>query len=155
MKKAFSKNYFVLALAILFAFGCMFAFLSACSSNKKFYTLQEAYKKHYLSKEDLVTISESFSKYEETDLEHQENVKKDYLEYYYKKHFKEDAKRYPDATADDIDIWKYWGEYNGFVVVQISNPHSGQYAALVETITVAGVEITYSGPDLLVWKIES
>ena len=153
MKKAFSKNYFVLALAILFAFGCMFAFLSACSSNKKFYTLQEAYKKHYLSKEDLETISESFSKYEETDLKHQEGVKKDYLEYY-KKNFKEDAKRYPDVTVDDIDIRRYWGEYNGFIVVQIDKPMT-QSAGLLQTCTVAGVEITYSGPELLVWKIDS
>lgn len=154
MKKTVSKNYFVLALAMLFAFGCMSAFLSACSSNKKFYTLKEAYSKHYLSKEDLETIAESWFSYEKSDLEHQEGIKKDYLEYYYKKHFKEDAKRYPDATVDDIDIWRYWGEYNGFVVVQISNPKS-QYAGLVETITVAGVEIEYSGPDLLVWKIDS
>ena len=152
MKKTDSRNYFVLALAMLFAFGCMFAFLSACSSSKKFYTLKEAYRKHYLSKEDLETIAESRFSYEETDLKHQENVKKDYLEYY-KKHF-ESAKRYPDVTVDDIDIWRYWGEYNGFVVVQISNPHSG-YAGLVETITVAGIEIEYSGPDLLVWKIDS
>ena len=153
MKKAFLKKQVVLVLATLLALGCMFAFLSACSSDKKFYTLQEAYKKHYLTKEDLEKISESFSKYEVTDLEYQENVKKDYLGYY-KKNFKEDAKRYPDATIDDIDICRYWGEYNGFVVVQMSGPKS-QYAGLVETITVAGIEIEYSGPDLLVWKIDS
>ena len=153
MNKVFTKRSLILALAALFAFGCMFAFLSACSNNEKFYTLKEAYKKHYLTKADLEALATEGHNYKVSDLDMQEEIKTDYLEYY-KKHFKEDSKRYPDATVDDIDIRRYWGEYNGYVVVQIYNPGS-QYAGEVLKYSVAGIEIEYSGPELLVWKIDS
>ena len=152
MKKVFGKRYLVLTLTLFFILGCMLALLSACSSStKKFYTLEEAYKKHYLTKDDLTALA---TERHDSDLDSkiQEDLLKDYLEYYQSTHHDESLNRYPDYTADDFSIIKYWGEYQGYIVVQIHNPGE-LYPQVGRTITVAGIEIGYTAPEPLVWKI--
>lgn len=116
-----------------------------------FYTLYEAYGYGHLTKEDLQKIS-IISKWcymdEPEDLEIQQAIKKDYFEIFKKT---STALRHPEATVDDIYFWKYFGEYHGYFVVQMSSIYTGYPGVVLEYIN-EDIVIYYSGPDILVWK---
>ena len=71
---------------MLFVFGCMFLPLAACKAKpRQFYTLEKAYQKGFLSKEDLKTISETMNiNEEEIDAEVLKAMKEDFVPYYKK-----------------------------------------------------------------------
>ena len=117
-------------------------------STGTFYTLQEAYDNGYLTKEDLKAVAREGKSHSLglPELAIQQAIIKDYLDI-----FKESSQRYPDATVDDIYIWRYYGNYHGAVVVQMSSVYTEYPAVMIECI-VADIEIEYSGPDILVWK---
>ena len=58
-----------------------------------------------------------------------------------------------DATVDDIDIKKYYGEYSGAYVVIINDNYSSAPADVpYRTEEIAGVEFEYVGYDIIeVW----
>lgn len=116
-----------------------------------FYTLYEAYGYGHLTKEDLQKIS-IISKWcyldEPDDLEIQQAIKKDYFEIFKKT---STAQRHPEATVEDMCFWKYFGEYHGYFVAQLSDAFS-EYFADERTYDISDIIIYYSGPDILVWK---
>ena len=110
-----------------------------------FYTLQEAYNNGILTKEDLKVIATT-PRLELADITIKQAIIKDYL-----KMFLEHTQSYHDATVEDIYIYKYFGDYNGAIVIQITEVFV-EYPAVMMEYTVADIVIEYSGPEILVWK---
>ena len=110
-----------------------------------FYTLQESYDNGFLTKEDLQVIAAT-PRLELADITIKQAIIKDYL-----KMFLEHTQLYHDATVEDIYIYKYFGDYNGAIVIQITEVFV-EYPAVMMEYTVEDIVIEYSGPEILVWK---
>ena len=101
------------------------------------------------SKATTTTSSTGSTKHEELPELSEEveiQVKQTYLDYLHT------LNGYPEATLEDVLIRKYYGTYNGAVVVMMST-HFGDYATVVCIETIDGVEIGY--PDMCyitIWK---
>ena len=115
MKKFIS---FLLALMLCVSF-------SSCDNKQVFYdemSLESAYNSGYLTQEHLKSIAYYYNKetteptFElipkvELDKRIEENIKLSYLQ---RPHIKE---HYPNATANDIKTFQYYGTYDGYAVV--------------------------------------
>ena len=97
--------------------------LSGCSSDGKFYTLQEAYDNGFLTKEDL----EQIAYYNNNEIEYPETLDKSV-----EQKIKEVAAEYlrnrevhpvPQARASGITILKYLGAYSGNYVLMLKNKY--------------------------------
>lgn len=59
---------------------------------------------------------------------------------------------YPNATIDDVSIWKYFGEYNGCYAVMLSDSFHG-YIDVLCTEVVGVIEIRYGNANtIFVWS---
>ena len=117
-----------------------------------FYTMEEAYEAGYLTREDLTNIAyyhNEWVPYPETlDNSIAEAIKKTQAE--------DLRKDVPEAKAEDIQIIKYYGEYNGNYAVMVDNPY-GEYPAVIvdEWETVGGVKFHYRGFNrIVVWVVD-
>lgn len=120
-----------------------------------FYSLQEAYDNGWLTKEDLQTIANY----------HNNPTQRPKLSAATEKAIKETRAydlRYgvktsenikePSATAKDVTIIGYYGEYNDIFVVMITDVYTDCDDA-VRDIDIAGITFHYiSGNRILVWK---
>lgn len=117
-----------------------------------FYTMEEAYEAGYLTREDLTNIAyyhNEWVPYPETlDNSIAEAIKKTQAE--------DLRKNVPEAKAEDIQIIKYYGEYNGNYAVMVDNPY-GEYPAVIvdEWETVGGVKFHYTSFErVVVWVVD-
>ena len=117
-----------------------------------FYTMEEAYEAGYLTREDLTNIAyyhNEWVPYPETlDNSIAEAIKKTQAE--------DLRKNVPEAKAEDIQIIKYYGEYNGNYAVMIDHPY-GEYPTVIvdEWETVGGVKFHYRGFNrIVVWVVD-
>lgn len=130
-----------------------------------FYTLQEAYEKGWLTKEDLMNIAYYHNggcKYnegimskiyepvpkipaklsEDTERKIKSTAAKEYREVYH----------ITDAVEDGFTIVSYYGTYNTCVAVMLRNAYSGE-AGSIWTDLIAGVNFYYSGGKTIkIWR---
>jgi hypothetical protein len=159
------KKLICLGIAIMMLFS-----LAACETKEKitgtFFSLQEAYDQGFLTVEDLKSIAYyqnlSYYQYIGSDDEKYTPIPKnpDVLSTETEKAIKEtqaDILRngiLPEKTAkeEDITILKYYGTYNTYVAVMITDAYT-EYSQALRNITVAGVLFHYSdGNSILIWK---
>lgn len=116
-------------------------------------TLSEAYGRDIISEEDLTRIA-SYQNGEATCsgqlTEEEIAVIKDVV--VAKLRAEKNAKgelSYPDATAKDVVIEKYYGTYNGGYAVMLTDSYH-DYTDAIRTDTVGGVEIVYGSGNGIV-----
>lgn len=132
-------------LSAILCFGCLI--LAACAPEvRKFYTLEEAYKKHFLSKDDMRAISEANFDYSGVlDEEIKTALCEDYLRYW-------NENKAQKIELEDVKLFSCMGEYDGLYIVQLSI--SDTSLAELNECEVGGIVIRYSGPELLAWRYE-
>lgn len=153
-----SKKIIGIAIAAIMLF--VFFFLTACTKNLggdeigKFYTLQEAYDKGFLSVTDLKSIASHHA---------DRTYPVDVLSKKVMKKIKEVAARnmresefspVENAKAEDFTIIKYYGTYNGSVVIMVKNSYL-EYPAVDLDIDeiIEGVLFNYNTPNrIIVWR---
>lgn len=108
-----------------------------------FYSLEEAYKSGFLTKENLQYISEHAYEqdfFETLEKETELKIKKDYCM----------IKRLDLKLMDSEQyVLEPYGVYDGNYVVRL---FYGMYHDVEINLLVDGVEFTYTGPEYLVWK---
>ena len=114
MKKRFFYVVIPILMVLLFV-------LSACVETNGFYTLQEAYDRGYLTKEDLEQIAyyinNGLSCPEPLDSSIEDAIKESAA---YEMRNRE-THPYPEATADDFTILNYYGSYSDCFVVSMND----------------------------------
>ena len=112
------------------------------------FTLEEAYKKKYISKNDLLDLHDNIENRVKFELDEdiEQKLLNDYLINV--------RKYFADATIDDVSIYGYYGQYNNLYIVRLDNVFV-QYPALMEELNIDGVVFSYSGPVYMVWFEEN
>lgn len=117
-----------------------------------FYTMEEAYEAGYLTREDLTNIAYYHNEW----VPYPETLDNSIAEAIKKTRAEDLRKDVPEAKAEDIQIIKYYGEYNGNYAVMVDNPY-GEYPAVIvdEWETVGGVKFHYRGFNrIVVWVVD-
>ena len=123
----------------------------------EFYSLQEAYDNGYLTKEDLENIAyynnNKLLTYPETiDETVAALIKEDAA------NIRRNQDKLPilDAKAEDFEILKYYGTYNGCYVVLLNEPYDKFFTVIIdEWVTIGGVEFHYIGHlRKSIWKVK-
>ena len=115
------------------------------------FTLEEAYKKKYISKNDLLDLHDNIENRVKFELDEdiEQKILNDYL-INVKKNFADAT----DATIDDVSIYGYYGHYNNLYVVRLDNVFV-RYPDVIEELDIDGVVFSYSGPVYMVWLEEN
>ena len=115
------------------------------------FTLEEAYKKKYISKNDLLDLHNNIENRVKFELDEdiEQKILNDYL-INVKKNFADAT----DATIDDVSIYGYYGHYNNLYVVRLDNVFV-MYPAVMQKLNIDGVVFSYSGPVYMVWLEEN
>ena len=123
----------------------------------EFYSLQEAYDNGYLTKEDLENIAyynnNKLLTYPETiDETVAALIKEDAA------NIRRNQDKLPilDAKAEDFEILKYYGTYNGCYVVLLNEPYDKFFTVIIdEWVTIGGGEFHYIGHlRKSIWKVK-
>ena len=117
-----------------------------------FYTVEEAYEAGYLTREDLMSIAYYHNEW----IPYPETLDNSIAEAIKKTRAEDLRKNVPEAKAEDIQIIKYYGEYNGNYAVMVDNPY-GEYPAVIvdEWETVGGVKFHYTSFErVVVWVVD-
>lgn len=117
------KIYNVLMIILLFELLC------SCNSNKKsfdgsFFSLDEAYELGYINNDDLSSIAYYFNSDKYPDIvpkEKNPSSLSKYEEYIIKYLYLKNERVNHGYQIEDINIRKYYGTYNGCVVINIKN----------------------------------
>ncbi len=138
---------------------------------RKFYSLQEAYEGGLIAFEDLINIAfyqnggragnEEIMAIDfaptpkiptELSMTVKENIKEDKA-YSLRNQIRPNGKPlFPDATANDITIDRYYGTYNNCVALMLSNSYVN-YPDAVWNEKIAGVLFHYAdGRSIVIWK---
>lgn len=136
MKKSLLLGTIVLICLMLFT-GCKKDYGKNKSGDSKFYTLQEAYDEGFLTKEDLEAIKPQNNNLSK---EVKDKIRNSFRVFF---NCRED---------DEIIINRYYGTFNGAVVLMIESSDWG-YLQVVWEEEIAGVVFSY--PDsqrIWVWK---
>ena len=157
------KKLICLLLTLLMSVGC----LCACRDDKneppgEFYSLEEAYEKGWISKNDLINIAyykngnklfeevENFTpspKNPETLSEETENAIKETLVY-----ITNQDNSNTKATKNDFEIFKYYGTYNDVVAIMTINNFS-RYLTVTDYIIIDGITCYYADSNRIkIWK---
>lgn len=112
------------------------------------FTLEEAYKKKYISKNDLLNLHDNIENRVKFELD--EDIKQKILNDY----LINVRKYFADATIDDVSIYGYYGHYNNLYVVRLDNIFV-LYPAVMKKLNIDGVVFSYSGPVYMVWLEEN
>lgn len=109
------------------------------------YTLSEAYKKHYITKNDLIDIKNNYTN---SDI-------KLVLDKIIELQILNDSllglkKTIKDAKMEDIYIFGYYGNFNNSYVIRVSDTFS-DYPGVMEELNIDDILFEYSGPVFLVW----
>ncbi len=141
----------------------VFAFLVGCGGGEAYaegevYTLESAYERAFLSKEDIMHVSYfssgkvvewvggnaceiDFTPKTETPVLTSELDKA--LRQIYYKEYEESFKR-NGADAEDVTIRKYYGQYNGYHVAYFDENFT-DLATVIGTSVIGGILFVYSG----------
>ncbi|MBD5092669.1 MAG: hypothetical protein HDT36_04740, partial [Clostridiales bacterium] len=117
------------------------------STDGDFYFLHEAFEKGFLTKEELQNIA-----YYQNDYTKQfpEQLSDDVALIIKSAECELLRKTSPQATLDDITITKYYGTYNGCVVVVLDDPFSAVPTMVVNKwIEIGGVQFHYKSFDFI------
>lgn len=123
-----------------------------------FYSLQEAYESGLIVNTDLHSIASNLKNYSSNGCA--ENLSTEI-----KKAIKETrafdlrgetntkgSQLHPEAIAEDVKIWQYYGDYNDSFAVMLTDSYSA-YTDAERSVTVADVVFNYSdGNSILIWK---
>ena len=154
--KTKSRKIICVALAILLMLA-LSTVISGCGEEEnempagELLGLKDAYERGLLTEDDLQEIAH----YHNEAVSYPENIPDDIAglikETYLYRLRKENCTE--GATIDDIDIKKYYGEYDGAYVVIINDNYSFAPADVpYRTEKIAGVEFEYAGYDVIeVW----
>lgn len=113
----------------------------------QFVTLREAFEKGYITHSDLLEISDYHANYPGAEIDDEK------AEYAIKQSFVElNNEEFPDKTVDDVVISSYFGNYNGFYVLQIDN-FDAHYPDVMYDYIVDEVVIAVSGPEPIAWYL--
>lgn len=112
------------------------------------FTLEEAYKKKYISKNDLLDLHDNIENRVKFELDEdiEQKILNDYLINV--------RKYFADATIDDVSIYGYYGHYNNLYVVRLDNVFD-LYPEVIRELDIDGVVFIYSGPVYMVWLEEN
>ena len=111
-------------------------------------TLEEAYAKKYISKEDLINLHDNIENNVKFELNQdiEGKILNDYLI--------QVRKYFENATINDVSIYGYYGHYNNLYVVRLDNAFV-EYPASIEELDIDGIKFYYTGPSYLVWINET
>ena len=130
------------------------------NSNKamtgKIYDLQEAFDNGFVTHADLESIAQQVNNNETLDDVSdsiETAVRKTYLEKVMSWKTSDGSLKYPDATIEGVDHYKIYWRYNGCVAVRFWS-YTGDFPAWMQTETVDGIDIIYSGPKVQIWVID-
>lgn len=135
--------------------------VAGCSSEKQFYTLQQAYDNGLLTQEDLLSIAYYHHGGTEgnEDLFHADYVpqpkdtkylnviEQNILKQTYLSEFLSSAK---NATKDGVFIQQYYGVYNGYAALIMADDYSGTIGVIYYE-TVSNVKFLFNGRHILIW----
>ena len=147
--KGIIKVVAVFMLLISFSLGIV-----ACAdpSQDNFYSLKDAYEIGLLTREDLVEIS---TNYQASSPDREDKLINDVGQEEYQK-IKNAAlniiEKKEELTVSDITLLSYYGKFGDLIVLRIAEKDI-VYPDVVTTIKIDGVEIFYTGAEILVWKI--
>ena len=166
-----TKNFIVLSFALL-----VFTILIVgCTSENcidkiidknegEIYTLAEAYDSGLLSEDELKSILYYYCGYKESldynpipkqpeflsDV-YEKKIKISYLYMLHDKFENSGKKVYDNSRLQEIHIEYYYGIYDNTIAIRIFDDYCGYADVLIPT-EVGGIQFTYSGPEILIWK---
>jgi hypothetical protein len=129
--------------------------LAACETKEKitgtFYTLQEAYDEGFLTQQDLQSIAYyqngEFDNPTVLSAETEKAIKETRADI-----LRDLPNPVKSAKAEDVSILKYYGKYECFAAIMITDAYT-DYIRAERDVTVAGVLFHYSdGNDIVIWK---
>lgn len=141
--------------------------LVACNTSKEdgmgnFYSLKEAYDKGILTQNDLKNIAYYLNDNSDDDTFIPNPLSPVYLSVEVEKSIKltavyelrtRDENSKPEATIEDITILGYYGTYNDYIVVRLSDSFS-DYPDVVYEIVIDDVTFIYSGASITIWHYD-
>jgi len=158
IKQIFSSLF---AVMILLG-GCVGMFGCANSSEKTnnsekigtFYFLREAYNEGILTKDDVIKIA-SYYKWE-TSIEKQDelslNLLNENAQTVIRNAYKTIILEQPQLSDEYINLYAYYGTYNGAVAIGITDTYCAYDLIIIEEYEVAGVIFfNYAERDIRIW----
>ena len=143
------KKIIILGVAL---FMCIGIFSGCSNSYGEFYTLQKAYDEGLLTVADLQTITTH-----RTDGTSARGILRAEIVSEIKELAAINARKNEKieaAKAEDFQIEKYYGTYNGSIVIMLNHPYYDYPAVILDVNeTIAGVVFHYSDPSrIIVWR---